>query len=388
MNEKFRQLQTGTWRVCLQTPGGELPFLMELYQEGEKCMVDLINGDEQLSTDEVEENGADISIKLAVFNAQLKATLEEDGSKMNGYWYDYSRGNDYFLPFSAQLDATYRFSEHPHEPSINVDGKWKTTFLNEEGESSNAIGVFEQSGNHLSGTFLTPTGDFRFLEGEVDGANFRLSAFDGAHAFLITGQKIGETLTGAFYSGNHWKETFTANRDPYFTLPDPTELTYLIEGEPFAFSFPDEEGNLISLHDSRFQNKPVIVQIMATWCPNCMDETALLAEMYRRYHKEDLQIVAIAFERETNHDAVKRNFDRLRRRFGIEYPLLLGGNSSKKAASAAFPMLNSVIAFPTTLVIDHMGRNRLLYTGFNGPATGEIHLQFKKEFTRLIEGLL
>lgn len=388
MKMNFGNLRTGIWRACLQTPGGELPFLMEIYQEGEKPMVDFINGDEQLSTDEISCTENEVLIIPAVFNSAIKATLQDNGRQMTGVWHDYSRGSNYSLPFTARLDQTFRFSENPNEASVNMEGSWKTVFLAEDGQTTEALGVFEQTNNHLTGTFLTPTGDYRYLEGEVDGSNFRLSAFDGAHAFLFVGQMAGDSISGSFYSGNHWKETFTATRDQNFILPDPTEMTFLKEGERFHFSFPDEDGNIIGSDDDRFKNKPLIVQIMSTWCPNCMDESAWLADLYRKYHFDGLEIVAIAFERETDMKAVKRNFDRLRRRFGIGYPILLGGNSGKKTASAAFSMLNSIIAFPTTVVLDHTGHNRLLYTGFNGPATGEIHLHFKKEMSRFIEGLL
>ena len=52
----------------------------------------------------------------------------------------------------------------------DIGGTWKVTFTSDSGGVTMAIGMFEQEGNHLSGTFLTNTGDYRFLEGEVNGS--------------------------------------------------------------------------------------------------------------------------------------------------------------------------------------------------------------------------
>lgn len=55
---------------------------------------------------------------------------------------------------------------------------------------------------------MTETGDYRYLEGVVNGNQLQLSTFDGAHAFLFTGTVTDSTINGHFYSGNHWKEPF------------------------------------------------------------------------------------------------------------------------------------------------------------------------------------
>jgi hypothetical protein len=57
--------------------------------------------------------------------------------------------------------------------------------------------------NKVTGTFLTTTGDYRFLEGTVSGNQLYLSCFDGGHAFLFTA-KIDDDKTlsdGKFFSG-------------------------------------------------------------------------------------------------------------------------------------------------------------------------------------------
>lgn len=150
--------------------------------------------------------------------------------------------------------------------------------MGEEGiapEQYNAVGIFEQDGDKLSGTFLTPTGDYRYLDGHIDDNTLQLSAFDGEHAFFLFKAELTEKdQQGIFRSGRSKSEKWTAQRDFTASLPDANSLTYLKEGyDRLEFNFPDPEGNTVSLSDPRYQAKVVIVHLFGSWCPNCMDET-------------------------------------------------------------------------------------------------------------------
>ncbi|MGZ3751530.1 MAG: peroxiredoxin family protein, partial [Mucilaginibacter sp.] len=67
-----------------------------------------------------------------------------------------------------------------------------------------------------------------------------------------------------------------------------------------TFSFPDANGKKVSLSDARFKNKVVIVQILGSWCPNCMDETPYLVSYYKKFHSKGVEIVGLAYERTTD----------------------------------------------------------------------------------------
>ena len=56
----------------------------------------------------------------------------------------------------------------------------------------------------VTGTFLTETGDYRYLEGVVDGDSLKLSCFDGSHAFLFHAALDQDSFRGRFWSGTHW----------------------------------------------------------------------------------------------------------------------------------------------------------------------------------------
>jgi thiol-disulfide isomerase/thioredoxin len=271
---------------------------------------------------------------------------------------------------------------------MDISGRWETDFSRGTEDSSKAIGVFKQRKNHLEGTFLTPTGDYRFLEGSVDGKNLTLSCFDGSHAFLFKGEINGnESLIGTFWSGLHWSEPWTARRNESFELPNPDSLTFLKQGyKKLEFSFPDLEGKKVSLADEKFKNKVVIVQIMGSWCPNCMDETVFLSNLYNKKNKKDLEIIGLAFEKIP--ERAHQNLLRLKDKFKVNYPILLAGPSDKKEAAKALPALNHIMSFPTTIFIDKKGIVRKIHTGFSGPATGSEYDKFKEEFNLFVDKLL
>ena len=182
------------------------------------------------------------------------------------------------VPFNAFYGKSNRFEIH-NNATKNVTGSWETVFSKGKGENEYlAKGIFMQEGNNVTGTFRTTTGDYRYLQGVMDGDTMRLSTFDGAHAFLFTAKVTDSTMQGTFYSGNHWQEPFEAIRNTNYQLPDPEDLTYLKKGyEQLEFSFPDENNLRVSLNDQRFKDKVVVVQIMGTWCPNCLDESKYYA---------------------------------------------------------------------------------------------------------------
>lgn len=278
------------------------------------------------------------------------------------------------------------------EPDSNISGNWETIFSpNSEDDKYIAKGIFKQNGNKVTGTFRTTTGDYRYLEGVLNGNQLRLSTFDGAHAFLFNAEVNDNTMAGVFYSGNHWKEPFVAKRNDTFKLPDANQLTYLKEGfDTVAFSFPDEKGNMVSLNDDRFKDKVVLIQIMGTWCPNCLDESKYYSEFYKNNKDQDLEIVALAFEYVKTPEKAFNNIKRLKQDVGIEYPVLLAqhGSASKVKANEKLPMLNHVLSYPTTIFIDKKGDVRKIHTGFNGPATGEKYIEFKNEFEGFVGELL
>jgi peroxiredoxin len=192
----------------------------------------------------------------------------------------------------------------------------------------------------------------------------------------------------AGYSGlDHW----AAYRNENAKLPDAYSLTVLKPGyKTIAFTFKDTEGNTVSLSDARYKNKVVIVQLLGSWCPNCMDETAFInSGYYQKYHPKGVEVIGLAYERTPDFAQSKKALQQLKTHFNIQYPILITGYTpSHGDPQKSLPMLADFKGFPTTIIIDKQGNVRKIHTGFSGPGTGEYYTQFVDEFDRLTDKLL
>jgi thiol-disulfide isomerase/thioredoxin len=380
--------KTGIWRGVLSLPDAELPFHFKVITTSKGYILSIINGKERIYVNEVRLVGDSLFARLPIFDSEFK--LKVTDTVMTGVWQNNARKINKTIPFRAAWGTKKRFISKGIAAAANVTGRWEADFSKGTADSSKAVGEFTQIGNKLTGTFLTTTGDYRFLEGNVIGNELFLSCFDGAHAFLFkaTMSKDGH-LMGQYWSGNHWKEPWVAKRNQKYKLPDPNTLTFLKPGyEKFFFTFPSITGGNVSLADKQFVGKVVVVQIMGSWCPNCMDESKFLSTFYKKNHNNGLEIIGLAYEKAADPAQAKANVGRLKQRFGIEYPLLLAGSANKEEAAKTLPMLNQILSFPTTIIIDKKGIVRRIHTGYSGPATGLHYDEFVRDFSAFINQLL
>ena len=386
-NKSTTILKSGIWRATLQlTAEVELPFNFEVDTVGNLF---IINAAERLKVTEISNTGDSIQIIFPVFGTYIKAKLSTNGDTLVGVWVNPEK-KDYEIPFFAQFNRMERFAAAEAPALFNANGRWSVTFSPGTADSYPAIGVFEQNEHQVTGTFLTETGDYRYLEGQVEGGSLSLSCFDGAHAFLFTANAEGDTIKdGIFYSGKHWQEPWTAIKNDSVVLADADTLTYLKEGyDKLDFAFADEKGDTVRLTDARFKGKVLIVQIMGTWCPNCMDETIFFVELYQKYHKDGLEIIAIDYEIRNDFEVFQKNIARMRRDLGVEYTCLFGGPAKKAEAAATLPMLNHILSYPTAIFIDKAGKIQRIQTGFSGPGTGALYEQYVAKTNKLIAQLL
>jgi thiol-disulfide isomerase/thioredoxin len=384
--ETSQHLDNGYYRVVLDVQDNEqLPFIMNVTS---KNTLEIYNAEEVIPVDEVRYSNDSVYIQTPVFEGYIAAKLTSEGFEGGFIKESLNR----IVPVTAEKNNEVRFPIKSEETPVDMSGVWEVNFSGgSDDDEYVGKGIFEQSGNQLTGTFRTTTGDYRYLEGIVDDDQFKLSVFDGAHAFLFTGTVQDSTLQGVFYSGNHWKKNFVAKRNPTYELPNADELTYLKNGyDKFTFSFPDENGNMISLEDERFQNKVTVVQIMGSWCPNCLDESKYYTQYLQENPNKAVAFIALAFEVAKTPEKAFQRINRLKDRIGIDYPIVLAqyGTSDKKLAQEKLPMLNHVLSYPTSIFIDKKGNVRKIHTGFNGPATGEKYTEFKQEFETFIDQLL
>lgn len=389
------KVKQGIWRGVLtldKEKKVELPFNFKVERVEDKILIIIKNASEEIMVDEITFKDDSLNFKMPVFDSEFRTKITGD-NLLEGVWINHSRKDKNVLPFKAEAGKSTRFDFLPGKPLTFYEGKWECVFSPGKPDSSMAIGVFKHEAGsvYVSGTFLTETGDYRYLEGMMFQGKLYLSCFDGAHAFLFIAESgDGNSITkGDFYSGAHHHENWKARRNADFKLKDPENITYLISpNQKIYFTFPNTEKKPVSINDEKFKNKVVIVQIMGSWCPNCMDETKYLSKLYKQYKKKGLEIVALAYERTDDFNKAKGNVTRLKNKFGVEYEILITGLTGKDKASESLPFLNSVTAFPTTIILDRKHNVKSIYTGFNGPATGKEYEKYVAKTESLLTELL
>jgi peroxiredoxin len=361
---------------------------MEAAEQNGKTVLYLVNAEERILVDEIKEEGDSLKIRLHIFDADLIAKVQ--GDKMTGRFTRNDLAKRYSVPFTAEHGQANRFKENPAPATFDYNGKWEVTFTKQDGKSYPAIGVFEQKDNYVIGTFMTETGDYRYLEGQVEGDQLKLSTFDGNHDYLFTAQPSNEqTLKGEYFAGLYDYETWTAKRNQNVELAKADQLTFLKPGyESLSFTFPDVNGKQVSLSDEKYKGKVVLVQLLGSWCPNCMDETQFLAPYYAKNQDRGLEIIGLGFERTKGYEQAVPRLRKMQDRFNIEYDLLYGGIADKEVAAKALPALNHVLSFPTTIFIDRQGKVRKIHTGFSGPGTGKYYEEWVADFNKTMDELL
>lgn len=387
--DQLPNLKKGTWTGHLELAAdADLPFQMQVVGKGKKYTVSVINGAETIVLDNGKIINDSVHFSFPSFNSKL-VVKKKGKKKLYGYWQNLNKGVNYKIPFNAKYGYTTRFEVgETLETFPYLDGTWETTFDSNTKDAYKGVGLFHQHENRVEGTFRTETGDFRFLEGNVTLDSLYLSCFDGSHAFLLRSRIVKDSMYGDFYSGKHWKGSWIAKCNESFDLQHPDSLTYIVNDDPFTFSLKDLNGKDFTFPNSDYEDKVTIIQIMGTWCPNCMDETMYFKEIYEKYHGQGLEIIAVGYEVGSGFQEQSEKINRLKTKYNLPFQFLVGGAANKGLASEHFKMLNKIISFPTAIYIGRDGTVRKVHTGFNGPGTGEYYTDYIKETEAFIESLL
>jgi len=382
-------LQHGNWRASLQREdGNHIIFNLDVQQQKGKTILYVVNGLERMLVKDVTSIKDSLFIDMPVFESSFKVKVISKDS-LAGTWIKRGSVKDLEMPFTATAKQNYRFAAVNGNAAQNVDGKWKIDFL--KGKEP-AIGNFSQKGNVVTGSILTSSGDYRFLAGTVTGDLLQLSTFDGIHAMLFTAKVTGKELTDAkMYSSKAPVQEWSALRDAHVLLPSET-LTKLKDGEDgtLDFSFVDLDGKQVSIKDERFKGKVVVIQLMGSWCPNCMDETAFMSAYYDKNKQRGVEMVGLAYEYTTDMARSKASLNKFKKRFDVKYPLLITPVtvSDPQRTEKTLPQLTGIKVFPTTLILDRSGKVSEITTDFFGPGTGEYYTKFKEEFEKKMDKLI
>jgi peroxiredoxin len=388
-SQRLETPMPGTYRAVLSLPGGEAPFGMEIAQEQQHYVLYLTNGSERTRVDAVEVRNRELTATFPGYENTLRATMHRQGLE-GAVTLIKAGGKEQVIPFKATLGDTWRFYGEPLTDNADVAGQWEMTFTSDDGKATRAIALLQQQHDRVTGTVLTPTGDHRFLEGQVHGDDLQLSTFAGGLAYLykLRVNDAGE-LAGDYWQGLASHEKVAAKRNDAATLDGAGPQTTMKSGSKrLDFTFRDVDGRSVSLSDERFRGKVVLVTLGGSWCPNCHDEAMFLAPFYREYRDQGFEIIGLMFERHGEFERAAKAVRGYREDLNIDFTTLIAGLSETDLASQALPDLSGIHGYPTTIFIDRKGEVREIHTGFAGPAAGKYHEEYVQEFHALLDKLL
>ena len=377
------QTPSRIWDATINYGQQSIPFRFEFSGTGNDIRVSFFNGDVRVTSTAGRLDGKSLSLNFDHLGTKLEATFE-DGAVKGTY--------------GGRRGGSHEFEAHPHKElapdsatAPDVAGVWEIPTESRKGEHAWRF-IVRQDGQKISAAILRVDGDTGLLTGEYRNGKFALSLFDGARAqkmdiavkedgsldLSMQGGRGGPTVLNAVRPAvAEGKGIVPANFATHTGVKNPDE--------PFAFSFPDLKGNIVSNTDAKFRDKVVIVNITGSWCPNCHDEAPYLAELYRKYKALGLEIVALDFE---DADELKdpSRLPAFIKNYKIEYTYLRAGETSE--LNAKVPQAVNLNSWPTTFFLGRDGKVRAVHAGFAAEASGQFHSELQKEYTSTIERLL
>jgi peroxiredoxin len=382
---------TGLWDAKVDYGAVQVPFKFGIEQTARGISGWFFNGDEKISSDAGHFDAGHLVLEFPSYGRRVDAQLDAGGALTGTYGPAAAGSTLRVYPFSAQRAAST--SGRPSGNAPSIEGLWIISAQSDKGGEKSWRFIVHQDGVHVRAAILRIDGDTGALSGDWRDGKFVLSHFDGARPLLIeVTPEGGNALTVLLRNSDGSNVALSGYRvadarargiaDP----ADPATHTSMRNpDEPFQFSFPDLNGQVVSNSDQRFKGKVVVVDVAGSWCPNCHDEAPFLETLYRKYHARGLEIVTLSFEEPEQY----ANPTRLRafvRDFGLSYTVLLAGTLDD--LHAKLPQAVGLDAYPTTFFIGRDGLVKGVHAGFAAKATGDFNAQLKQEFTARIEKLL
>lgn len=379
----------GEWRGSFPLYNGEeIPFNFSVRTDSAgKFVVYFINGTEEYYGGALVQVKDSLQIWINQFDRLMTIGIKNN-KILKGIWRRQTYGEDAF-PITVEQHNSQRFIWDKQTTPQKFEGKYDVVFTNDSGKQIKAIGLFNQDGNKGGVTFLRPSGDSRYSYGSIQGSEFKFSLFIGYSPLMFTGSiEIDGSIKG-IQQGLKSVQLIRAYRNEAAALPNPATLIQLKNNKvPFNFSLPNIKGKKISLDDSAYFNKPIILTIGGTWCPNCADEAKFLSAWYKANKDRGIEVITTQFEIKDDLDYAQKTMSRFKEKFSIEYEQIFGGLSNGEAVLKIFPALKNFTGFPTTLFIRSDRTIQNIHAGFAGPATGKFYQAFLDSFNKHVDELL
>jgi thiol-disulfide isomerase/thioredoxin len=359
--------------------GVSLPFRFQLNLSGDRPSGFFLNGGEKTPIPEIARSGNDLVFRFS-----------EYGAEMRGAWNGRSWNGNY-LRIRSTGTKSFNFTASPgagdSAPS-RVEGVPTGDY---QVDQTTVAKLWIKDGS-LLGTFIATDGDYGLLEGRPAGSGIQLSRFTGWQAILISLLPSADgSLTGTLEAAaNDKPQALVLRPRAGLNVEAPANQQTAMKDPraEFEFSGVALTGETSRSSDERFKNKALILDIMGTWCHNCLDEAPLLERLQQEYGKDGLEVVGLSFEISGDPALARKNLQLFKDRFGLSYTLLFCGNMDDENVNKRIHnQLDHFFAYPTTIFIDKNHKVQFVHSGFKGPGTGEEFQDQIAEFEDLVKKL-
>jgi thiol-disulfide isomerase/thioredoxin len=366
-----------------RTDGKDIPFRAFVDLRSPTPSGYFLVGDEKTQIPEIRRQGDSLVFLFSEYNAAMRGTVH--GDRWEGDYIRY-RATPIAVPFAAVAERPdKKHTPELSKPAIPLVGKFQALLQDGQTIDSTTVATFWMKNDSVYGTLIAPDGDYGLNVGTQSGTTVTLSRFTGWQAQLFEFGQTGTSWKGTFYVRNDAAEQLTLVPRSTFVEKVASARETRIKNSriPFSFSGITSEGDSLTNESSRFKGKALIVDIMGTWCHNCMDEAPILQQLYEEFRDKGLEVVGLSFEINDDANQAKKNLSLYQKRFGLTFPLLFCGSTDDKYVGPALrAQLVNFYAYPTALLIDKKGRVRFIHVGFRGPGTGE---EFQAEVKHLYD---
>lgn len=136
------------------------------------------------------------------------------------------------------------------------------------------------------------------------------------------------------------------------------------------FALKDLQGQLFQFR--KYRGKLTLIDCWGSWCVPCTESLGYFVELQRRYGKQGLDVIGIAYEAGTWEEQVE-SVHWFRRRHNINYKLLLGGGDA-----CPFRQDLRVKVFPTLILVDENGEIVFRADGVNPQTKARLEAEIRK----------
>ncbi len=368
----------------------QLPIRLAMNFSSQPPSGSFVVGDELTPIPEIQVVGDSIIVHISEYQAALRGVW--DGETWTGSFFRY-RKDTLLLDFSARPGEppVQRQSEPSPSTAIRLTGSFRVYYHEPDGIDSTSSAKFWTRGDSVFGTFIDPSGDHGLMAGIQRGDSAWLGRFIGWQANLIELYFEEGTWKGKYYARQFPPDVFTLVPQPGAEKEQLDKRRTRLKDARKAFRFAGLtiEGDTVRNTDSAFRGKALIVDIMGTWCHNCLDEAPLLQRLYEEFRDDGLEIVGLSFEVTEDPTLGRNNLAIYRKRHGLTFPLLYAGSLEQHHVDQALhSQLEDFFAYPTTIFIDRRSRVKDIHWGFKGPGTGDDYQREVERFYGLVKEIL